>query len=198
MSAVMKLKLTMSEYLKGELLAEDKHEFIEGEAYAMAGASADHNRISGAFYTAFLSQLKGRTCEPFMADMKVKTADCCFYPDVMIVCDDHQDDTEYVKNAPKLIVEVLSKSTRFYDHSTKQKKYLAIDSLEYYILVEQEYCEVCVLSRSAGFIPQYYTLGDEIEFPLIPVSIAVNDIYDRINNDDKKKYLATLLDERSL
>lgn len=188
----MKLKLTMNEYLKGELSAENKHEFIEGEAYAMAGASADHNRISVNFISTFLSQLKGRTCEPFMADMKVKTEDCFFYPDVMVVCVDHQDDSEYVKNAPKLIVEVLSKSTRFYDHSVKQQKYLAIQSLEYYVLVEQEYCEICVLSRVAGFVPQYYTLGDNIKFPLIDAVVSVNDIYERINNEDKKKYLKAL------
>ena len=107
----------------------------------------------------------------------------------MAVCDDHHDDTEYVKNPPKLIVEVLSKSTSFYDHSVKQETYIAINSLEYYVLVEQEYCEICVLSRATGFVPSYYTLGDEIEFPLIDACVSVNDIYDRINKDDKQKEL---------
>ena len=60
---------------------------------------------------------------------------------------------------------------------------------EYYVLVEQDFCEISVLSRVAGFIPQYYYLGDEIEFPIINVHVSVNDIYDRIENDDKKQYL---------
>lgn len=193
MSLASKLKLSESEYLKGELAAQEKHEFIDGEAYAMAGASADHNRISGNIYAELLLSLKGRLCEPFIADMKVNAQGDYYYPDVMVVCDEDKGDTEYIKCAPKIIVEVLSKSTRVFDHSIKQAKYLAIPSLEYYVLVEQDFCEISVLSRAAGFIPQYYYLGDTVPFPLLEVAVSVNDIYDRVENDDKKRYLESLL-----
>lgn len=192
MALASKFKLTESEYLLGELSAEIKHELIDGETYAMAGASADHNRISGNFYFEFRSSFKAKTCEPFIADMKVNAHGNFFYPDVLVVCDDHKDDTEYVKYAPKLIVEVLSKSTRVTDHSVKLNNYLKIPTLEYYVIVEQDYCEISVLSRAAGFIPKFYYLGDEIEFPVIEATVAVNDIYDRIENEDKKRYLETL------
>jgi len=188
--------ITEEEYLKGELIAEIKHQFIDGEIYVMAGASADHNRISVSFASEFQLQLKGSACEPFIADMKVKADNNFFYPDVMVTCDEHENDTQYVKHAPKLIVEVLSRSTRIFDHSIKQEKYLNISSLEYYVLVEQDFCEVQVLSRAAGFIPKYYYLGDDIPFPLINVTIKVNDIYDRVDNEDKQKYLESLLAEK--
>tara|TARA_R110001592_G_scaffold200042_3_gene448774 strand:- start:2287 stop:2898 length:612 start_codon:yes stop_codon:yes gene_type:complete len=195
MSLASKLKLSEEDYLQGELVAVDKHELINGVAYAMAGASVNHNRIAISFASELSVQLKGKPCEPFMADMKVNALGDFYYPDVMVVCDEHENDSEYVKYAPTLIVEVLSKTTREFDHSIKQSKYLKIPSLEYYVLVEQDFCEISVLSRVAGFIPQYYYLGDEIEFPIINVRVSVNDIYDRIENDDKKQYLDSLLVE---
>jgi len=198
MNTVKKLKLTEQEYLAGEHLAEIKHEFIDGEAYAMAGTSENHNTISLNMVFELKQQLKGNKCKPFMADIKVKAETSFFYPDVMVVCDQHQDDSDYVKNAPKLIVEVLSKSTRVFDHSIKQKRYLTIPSLEYYVLIEQDFCEISVLSRAAGFIPQYYYLGDTIDFPLLEVDVAVNDIYDRIENEDKQLYLEKLLAEEKV
>jgi len=195
MSLASKLKLTESEYLKGELTAEIKHQLIDGETYAMAGASINHNRISGNFFSELRATLKGKICEPFIADMKVGIQGDFYYPDVMVTCDEHNDDTDYVKYAPKLIVEVLSKSTRATDHSVKLNNYLKISSLEYYVMVEQDYCEISVLSRTAGFIPKFYHLGDEIEFPAIAASVAVNDIYDRITNEDKEHYLKSLEEE---
>ena len=189
MSLATRFKLTESEYLQGELTAEIKHELISGEAYAMAGASADHNRISGNIYSELKMGLKGKLCEPFIADMKVAALGDFYYPDVMVICDEHDNDSDYVKHAPTLIVEVLSQSTRMFDHSIKQAKSLNIPSLEYYVLIEQDFCEVSVLSRSEGFIPQYYYLGDEITFPAVDVTIKVNDIYERVENDDKKRYV---------
>ena len=191
------LKLTESEYLQGELSAKDKHEFIDGNAYAMAGASEKHNTIAGNIFAELYLQLKGNKCKPFIADMKVNAQGDYYYPDVMVVCDKHDDDTDYVKYAPKIIVEVLSKSTRVIDHSIKQTKYLKIPSLEYYVLVEQDFCEISVLSRAEGFIPQYYYLGDDIDFPIINVSVSVNEVYDRIENEDKDRYLNSLLEEEN-
>ena len=193
MSLASKLTLTEAEYLNGEFTSKDKHQFVSGEVYAMAGASVDHNRIAGNIFSEFRIAFKGQFCEPFIADMKVSALGDYYYPDVMVVCDDHKDDSDYVKHAPKLIVEVLSRSTRVFDHSIKQAKYLKIPSLEYYVLIEQDLCEVSVLSRSAGFIPQYYYLGDVIEFPILDVVISVNDIYERIENEDKTLYLQSLL-----
>ncbi len=192
MSTALQMKLSEAEYLQGELTAKDKHEFVDGDVYAMAGASEKHNVISGNFFAELYIQLKGTPCIPFIADMKVSTLGDFYYPDVMVLCDKHKNDTDYVKYAPKLIVEVLSKSTRVFDHSIKQAKYLKIPSLEYYVLIEQDFCEIQILSRAAGFIPQYYYLGDEITFSALNVTIAVTDIYNRIDNEDTAAYIQAL------
>jgi Uma2 family endonuclease len=188
-----KTPLSETDYLNGELDAEFKHEFVAGEAFAMAGASEKHNIISLNIASDMKFQLKSEKGTTFIADMKVGIQGDFYYPDVMIVCDEDQNDTEYVKYAPKLIVEVLSKSTRAFDHSIKLEKYLKIAPLEYYVIVEQDYCEISVFSRAAGFIPKFYHLGDEIHFPIISISVTVNDIYDRIENEDKQRYLKSLL-----
>lgn len=190
-----KLKITASEYLEGERTAENKHEFIDGEVYAMAGASENHNTISLNLASELNYKLKNSPCKPFMADMQIGVLGDYFYPDIVVVCEPHQDDTTYIKHAPMLIVEVLSKNTRAFDHSAKQIKYLQIPSVEYYVLIEQDYCEVSVLSRAAGFVPKYYYLGDTVDFPLLEVAVTVNDIYDRVENEDKVLYLQRLVGE---
>jgi len=192
MSLAPKTQLSESDYLNGELEAKFKHELIDGEAFAMAGASEKHNIISLNIASDIKFQLKSKKCTTFIADMKVGIQGDFYYPDVMVVCEEHQNDTQYVKYAPKLIVEVLSKSTRAFDHSIKLEKYLKIASLEYYVIIEQDYCEISVFSRAAGFIPKFYHLGDEIHFATISVSVTVNDVYERIDNEDKQRYLKSL------
>ena len=189
---VTPIQPTLMEYLAGELTADTKHEFIDGQVYAMAGASEAHNIISLNVAAELRQQLKGKPCKPFMADMKINALGDVYYPDVTVICEPHQDDTSHVKHAPVLIVEVLSPSTRATDHSTKQVKYLNMPSLQYYVLVEQDFCEVSVLSRAEGFIPRYYYLGDEIDFPAIEAKISVEDIYEGIDNQDKQYYLEAL------
>jgi len=80
-------QISEQEYLDGELLSEMKHEFIDGSVYAMAGASADHGRIAGNLFAAFLRHLQERKspCEPFLTDMKVKAGKKFFYPDVRLL-----------------------------------------------------------------------------------------------------------------
>lgn len=115
-------KISVEDYLQGELLADYKHEYIDGAVYAMAGASEYHNLLSANMLTELRNQLKGQPCKVFMADMKVKVEQCFFYPDVMVVC---QDDNEhdYYKTKPVIIVEVLSKATRRFDQMIKRLHY---------------------------------------------------------------------------
>ncbi len=101
-------QISEAEYLQGELLAETKHEYIEGQVHAMAGASENHNLLSVNIASELKTRLKGTPCRTFMADMKVKVGSNYFYPDVMVVCQE-DNENEYYKNAPVIIVEVLSK-----------------------------------------------------------------------------------------
>ena len=80
--------VSVEDYLEGEQLSEIRHEYIGGRIYAMAGASDDHNRIVGNIYSALHQLLRGKRCEPFMQDMKLRipSGQAFYYPDVLVAC----------------------------------------------------------------------------------------------------------------
>jgi Uma2 family endonuclease len=188
-ATAMNIQITEQTYLDGECVADSKHEFMDGSIYAMAGASEAHNTIAGNVFGELRQQLKGSPCKPFIADMKVKAGPNYFYPDVMVMCDADEADSDVVKNAPTIIVEVLSTRTRKYDMTYKKIAYLNIPSLQEYLLVEQDKCEIEVFRRNDNWASTYYVLGDVITLDSIGVSITVEEIYERIENDDISAYL---------
>jgi Uma2 family endonuclease len=180
--------MTEAEYLAAEEIAEERHEYIDGYVYAMSGAKAAHNRIAGNIHTAFNVYLKGKPCQPYMSDMKVKVGAKYFYPDVMVDCSNIPDDSTFTQT-PKLIVEVLSKSTRRIDKTVKVMAYTQIPSLEEYVLIDQDMVEVEVLRRSTSWLPERFYLGDEVTFASVGLTLAVEDIYDRVQNSDMVEWL---------
>ncbi len=181
-------KISEEEYLQGELVAEFKHEFIDGEAYAMAGASEAHNLLAGNIFAELKSQLKGTPCRTFIADMKVKVANDFFYPDVMVVCQ-NSDDSDYYQQSPVIIVEVLSPSTRKFDKTAKRLKYQNIPTLEEYVLIDQTIAEIEVFRKKEHWQSFYYYLGDAITFESLGITVLVEDIYYQVNNDDVLAFL---------
>jgi len=153
MSATAKnISICVDDYLQGELEREVKHELIDVEVYAMAGASANHERISGNIYAEFRNHPKTLPCEPFGSDMKVKVNLSFFYPDVIV--DFSFDESEpYYTESPLIIVEVLSKSTRRTDETIKRINYLNIPDLQEYVLIEQDFVDIEVVRRSEGWHP---------------------------------------------
>jgi len=176
------------EYLHKELQSDSRHQLIDGVIYAMAGASENHNLLAGNIFGELRSQLRGSGCRTFMADMKVKVGDDFYYPDVMVVCGQDDEDV-YYKTAPVIIVEVLSKATRRFDQSLKRMRCQAIPSLQEYVLVEQDKGEIEVFSRRDNWQACYYYLGDEITFHALGVTVPVESIYEQVNNDDVLAYL---------
>ncbi len=181
-------KISEEEYLQGELVAEFKHEFIDGEAYAMTGASEAHNLLAGNIFAELKSQLKGTPCRTFIADMKVKVANDFFYPDVMVVCQ-NSDDSDYYQQSPVIIVEVLSPSTRKFDKTAKRLKYQNIPTLEEYVLIDQTIAEIEVFRKKEHWQSFYYYLGDAITFESLGITVLVEDIYYQVNNDDVLAFL---------
>ena len=115
MSAQLKSHwLSVPDYLAFEESSEIKHEYINGEIYAMAGTSVRHNRIVGNLYTRLLERMRGSPCEVFFVDVKLHLQqlrqDIFYYPDVMVCCDP-QDREPYYRTRPCLVVEVLSSGT---------------------------------------------------------------------------------------
>ena len=181
--------ISVEDYLTGELTSDIKHELIDGCVYAMAGASANHERVSGNVYRKLGNHLEDKPCEPFGSDMKLRINANFFYPDVMVDC--LFDNSEpYFTETPIIIVEVLSKSTRKKDTTLKLLSYINIPSVQEYVLIEQDFVDVQVFRRSEGWIPSHYFLGDEVTFESIGLTLPVEDIYHRVQNDDMLELLA--------
>lgn len=183
--------ITETEYLAGEKVSDVKHEYIEGELYAMAGASRNHERISGNIFARFLQHLDNTPCEPFTSDLKVKANGNFYYPDVLVTCDDENGD-DYYTDSPILIVEVLSKSTRRRDKLTKMNAYRTIPKLEEYVLIEQDFVDIEVCRRKNNWVSEHYFLGDEVTFQSLELTLSVEAIYQRVQNEEMQEYLQKL------
>lgn len=185
------LSITPQEYLDAELSCDIKHELVDGFVYAMAGASANHERIAGNIYSEFRSHLKNSTCEPFGSDMKLRIADNFYYPDVLVDC--QFDESEpYFTTTPVILVEVISKSTRKMDEQIKRLQYMNIATLEEYVVIEQDFVDVKVFRKSDSWRVTHYYLDEEIPFESIGLTLSVSEIYRRVQNEDMLKFVQQL------
>jgi Uma2 family endonuclease len=182
--------ITVEEYLNGELISEVKHEYVDGQVYTMAGASVNHNTISINIVSEFKTHLKKSPCRPFTSDMKVKTSINKYrYPDVVVVCDDDFIENGYATQTPTILVEVISRSTRQIDERDKLLEYINIPTLQEYVIIEQDVVDVTVYRKNDDWHSKHYFLGDEIYFESIDLTLSVEDIYDRVQNEDVIEFL---------
>ncbi|MDQ5910877.1 MAG: hypothetical protein QG599_2974 [Pseudomonadota bacterium] len=181
--------ISEQDYLEGERISTIRHEYIDGDVYAMAGASKNHDRIAGNIFRKFGEHLENTPCEPFSSDMKVKCGKNYFYPDVIVVCEDKTED-EYYTESPIIIVEVLSRSTRRTDQSFKRLAYQNLPSLQEYVLIEQDFVDVEICRRDRHWQSEHYYLGDEVYFAAIDLRLPVEVIYARVVNDDMREWIA--------
>lgn len=153
--------LTPDEYLQLEAQSPTKHEYMDGEVYAMAGASDAHVTIAGNLFALLRSHVRGTGCRVYIADMKarIEARNRFFYPDVMVTCDPRDSETSDYKRFPKLIVEVLSDSTEAFDRGDKFADYQTLDSLQEYVLINTRHQRIeCFRRNAAGlWVLQYYT-----------------------------------------
>lgn len=143
--AEQKKYYTVEEYLAFEREAFEKHEYIDGELILMAGASREHNLIGANLTAALHNQLKGKNCEVYANDMRVRMKGTRYgYPDVIVVCGEPQfaDDKFDVLLNPTVVVEVLSSSTHFQDKTEKLETYQKMDSIKECLLIEQRFMRV--------------------------------------------------------
>lgn len=186
---------SIAEYLQNELNSDSKHEYIEGQVYAMAGASRNHQHITMNVASLFRGHLRGTPCSTFSSDMKAKISDFAFfYPDVIVTCNDDSNNPYYTEQ-PLIIVEVLSKSTRRVDETTKRRLYQTLPSLQEYVLIEQDIVDIEVCRRSEGWQPEHYFMGDDITFAAIELTVSVNDIYERVVNEDVKTFFDNIAND---
>ncbi len=180
--------LSVEEYLQGEFTSPIRHELIDGEVYAMAGASSNHNRIVANISRELGNQLKNTSCESFVADMKVQVKNNFYYPDSIVDCN-HISNDNGITNSPIIILEVLSQSTRQTDQVLKRTHYQQLESLMEYVVIEQNFVDIEICRRNNGWKSEHFYLDDILYFESVDINIPVLEIYDRIENDDVISYL---------
>ncbi len=175
--------ISEKDYLQGEHSAEFKHEYIDGQVYAMVGASANHNHLAGNMFVEIKNHLKGSPCDVFISDFKVKSGTRFFYPDVIVRCD---KDNNYYTEKPKMIVEVLSPTTDKYDRSFKLATYKMIPSLVEYIMIEQDKIFVEVYHRVNGIWGYVaYGRGDDVHLKSINLTLSMSSVYASVDNNER-------------
>jgi len=186
MASEPKHRLTVLDYLALERQGETRSEYLDGEMFALAGASHEHNVIVTNLVAALRPQLRARGCTLYANDMRVRTpTDFLAYPDVMALCgerrfDDPRRDT--ILN-PTVIIEVLSPSTEEYDRGTKLPHFREIPSLSEALLVTQDrpYLEHYIRQASDRWLlVEISSLRHILELPSIGCRLALSDVYEDV------------------
>ncbi|UJB70027.1 Uma2 family endonuclease [Acaryochloris sp. 'Moss Beach'] len=156
--------LSPEQYLSYEEASPIKHEYRDGEVYAMAGASDAHVTIALNLAVGLRNHIRGSGCRVYLSDMKarVNPNNRFFYPDVMVTCDDRDQATATYKQFPSLIVEVLSASTEAFDRGDKFADYQSLESLQEYVLINAKRQRIECFRRSEGrWVLETYTSTSE-------------------------------------
>ncbi len=174
-------RFTPEEYFAWEEKQLEKHEYIDGEVYAMSGGSKNHSLISVRFITLFSNHLEGGGCETGNSDLKVNivATENYTYPDVSVTCDDRDKTTTQYITYPCLIVEVLSDSTESYDRGGKFRLYRNNPILQDYLLVSSARIEMDLYHKNdAGdWVIVNYQAGDIVELKSVNLSFPIEQVY---------------------
>lgn len=174
---------TEGEYLAFERASNVRHEYLAGRLYAMAGATREHHLITGNVAGELRAQLKGRPCETYSSDMRVRIprSGQYTYPDIVVVCGGPRFLDGYADTLlnPVLIVEVLSSSTEAYDRGEKFRDYRSIESFSEYVLISQAKQSADHFTK----INNIWTIQEveqDIKLVTIPCLLTFSEIYDRV------------------
>ena len=175
--------ISVDDYIVGESQTDIRHEYVDGQVYAMGGASDRHGLILNALAFALTPAARDKACQLFTSDMKVRLSiagkDVFYYPDLVLSCDP-ADRESYYRTRPCLIVEVLSESTERIDRREKFLSYQTLPSLQAYVLIAQDAPLVEVYRRSTEWQPEYYESG-AVFFDCLETTVSVADIYRDVN-----------------
>lgn len=178
-----KTKISVEDYLESEKFSPFRREYVDGEVYAMAGASDNHARISGNVFVALAVHLRDSACEPFANDIKVRVRqDVYYYPDLLVSCEENPE-SPYFRNSPILIIEIVFRSTERVDQTEKVFLYQQIPSVQEYVVIDQYRMEVQVHRRqpNGSWITYFFNEQDDIvEFASIELTIPLPEIYRRV------------------
>jgi Uma2 family endonuclease len=178
--------ISVDDYLDGEEVSEVKHEYLGGTVHAMAGATNQHNAIAGNCFAALHGKLRGKPCQSFNSDTKIRIQypdhTRFYYPDAMAVCQPNPG-TDHFQDQPVVVIEVLSDSTRRADLIEKRDAYLTIPSLKVLLFIEPE-LPLITLYRAkpdGGFTQESHSgLESVIALTEIDASLPLSEVYERL------------------
>lgn len=183
------LPVTVADYLAGERAPESviRHEYLEGDMWAMAGESLEHSTISTNLIHLVVGQLRGKPCRALSPNMKVRTTPTGLYsyPDLTVVCGEpifHDEHRDVLVN-PTVIVEVLSPTTEAFDRGAKWIRYQQIPTLSDYLLIAQNRPLIEHYSRQTDGRWLYSIaekLAERVEITSIACHLSLAEVYDRI------------------
>jgi Uma2 family endonuclease len=187
MSAQPHFFLTANDYLAWERQQETRHEYLEGQIFAMTGASRAHNMLCANILASLHGQLRGKPCEIYVNDMRVKVSETGMYtyPDLVAACGEPRFEDQAVDTLlnPVLIIEVLSDSTERYDRGAKFTHYRSVVSLKEYLLVSQNEPRVEHYVRQPGnhwLLTEYQEMQDRIDLNSLASCLSLAEVYERI------------------
>jgi Uma2 family endonuclease len=177
--------ISFEDYLAGERDVDFRSEFVDGQIYAMAGASETHNTLSASFFLAIGNHLMD-DCRAWQSDMKVignnESKDFAYYPDIMAACGENTGD-QYARTNPILIAEVLSPSTQRTDLTEKLYNYTSISSLIEYVLISQDVPLVRLYRRRQAWKLENYYAEDRFALESMGIEVDVMTIYQRVRRE---------------
>lgn len=174
--------MSAEEYLTWEEQQAEKHEFFQGEIFAMVGVTRKHATIAGNVFAFLKQQLRNTPCRVYMADMKLQleTENAFFYPDVLVTCSASDHQAERYLTQPRLIIEVLSESTEAYDRGGKFMLYRKFATLNEYVLIDpiKRNTEIFRKDPTGHWVLYEYAENDPVTFACLDLSIANPVLYE--------------------
>ncbi len=169
------------DYVAWESTQLDRHEYLDGEVFAMAGAEDRHVTVAGNLYIALRQHLTGSPCRTYMSDMRlqVAAANSYFYPDVLVTCSPLDAASPLVKTEPKLIIEVLSPSTAAYDRGLKFGQYRSLPSLQEYVLLDLDTRTTdCYRLGADGFwVLHPFARGEAVSLASVALTLTADQLF---------------------
>ena len=182
--------MTPQEFLVWEKTQELRHEYIDGEVFAMTGGTKPHNRIALNLATALDGFVGEKGCDVYINDVKVELSPSgpYHYPDVVVTCDGRDRESIDLVKYPCLIAEVLSPSTEAFDRGKKFMRYRQLSTLKEYVLIQSDEIGVeCFRRNDEGlWVLHSYGSGDILTLESIGFSISVDKLYRQVRFDEKE------------
>jgi Uma2 family endonuclease len=174
--------VSVNDYIEGEPRNEIRHEYIDGQVYAMGGASRVHGLIAGNLFLRLRPKAREQHCQLFIADMKVRLniggQEIFYYPDLLLSCDP-DDRADYFCQTPCLIIEVLSEATERIDRREKMLAYQTLSSLQEYVLVAQDDRQVEIYRRRNEWQPEIVNEG-VFHLDCLDLSVSLDGVYEDV------------------